>query len=399
MFLFDFFQGGGGPMAVLPFNKPGKVPIDLPLIAGHAGPVLDFEFNPFADDLLASASEDSTIKLWRIPEGGVTSNISTPLVDLTGHARKVTLLRFHPTASNVLLSTSADQTVKVWDIEKGYEINTLSDVHDQLIQEIVWDTNGNQYATTSKDKSIRVVDGRTAQVSQVIENSHEGTKSIKLTYINQNRLLSVGFSRTSIRQVKIWDPRNTTTEVFKLDLDQAAGSIMPFFDHDTNLLYLAGKGDGNVRCYEISHEADNIYACTDFRSNISAKGMAFVPKRGLNILHNETARLLKLTTNSVEPLSFIVPRKSEGFQEDLFPDSFSGEASHTADEWLAGSDLPPKLASLNPGVRSNTPTPKSSASFASGFKSNAELQQELTKANARIKELEERLKAANLSVD
>ena len=33
----------------------------------------------------------------------------------------------------------------------------------------------------------------------------------------------------------------------------------------------------------------------------------------------ETARLLKLTANSVEPLSFHVPRKSEAFQEDIFP--------------------------------------------------------------------------------
>ena len=47
--------------------------------------------------------------------------------------------------------------------------------------------------------------------------------------------------------------------------------------------------------------------------------MARVPKRGLNIMGCETARLLKLTANSVEPLSFHVPRKSEAFQEDIFP--------------------------------------------------------------------------------
>ncbi len=57
---------------------------------------------------------------------------------------------------------------------------------------------------------------------------------------------------------------------------------------------------------------------------------------------------LKLTGNAVEMLKFVVPRKSEAFQEDLYPPTFSGVASHTADEWLAGSDKPPRLCSLDP---------------------------------------------------
>lgn len=29
---------------------------------------------------------------------------------------------------------------------------------------------------------------------------------------------------------------------------------MPFFDEDTSVLFLAGKGDGNIRYYEIVNE-------------------------------------------------------------------------------------------------------------------------------------------------
>jgi coronin-1B/1C/6 len=49
-----------------------RLEADVPLIKGHAGPVVDFEFSPFNDSLLATASEDGTIKLWVIPEEGVT---------------------------------------------------------------------------------------------------------------------------------------------------------------------------------------------------------------------------------------------------------------------------------------------------------------------------------------
>lgn len=389
---------------MIPINKPGRIEAEQPMVTGHAAAVLDFDWNPFHDQVLASASEDQTIKIWGIPEGGLTENLADPLVDLRGHQRKVTLLRFHPTASNVLASTSADQTVKLWDIEKGVEMNSCNDVHDQLIQDVVWDYTGTCYATSSKDKHVRIIDGRTATVASTISTAHEGAKSTKLTYLgNLDKLVTVGFTRQSQRQFKIWDPRNVSQELKRVDVDQAAGVIMPFFDPDTLLLYLAGKGDGNVRFYEVANESPYCFPLGDHRSQTPAKGMAWVPKKGLNIMGCETARLLKLTSNSVEPLCFYVPRKSDAFQDDLYPDTCASEPAHTADEWLAGSDLPPKLMSLNPAHQGKI-TSSSSASTGGAtpkpavpIRTVATLSAELTAANARIKELEERLAAAGLS--
>lgn len=52
--------------------------------------------------LMASCSEDCTVKVWGIPEDGYKQTETEALIDLHGHGRKVTLLRFHPTANNVL---------------------------------------------------------------------------------------------------------------------------------------------------------------------------------------------------------------------------------------------------------------------------------------------------------
>eukprot|EP01041_Mallomonas_annulata_P007777 gene7777-15913_t len=405
-------QGGGGPFAIVNLNKPGRFDADLPIVTGHSAAVLDFDFDPFHDDLLASCSEDQTVKIWRIPEGGLQANMDTPEVDLHGHGRKVTLLRFHPTAEGILASTSADQSVKLWDITTGSEINSLNDAHEQLIQDIVWDYTGANYATSSKDKHVRICDPRTAKVSTIINTAHEGSKSTKLTYLgNFDKLLTVGFTRQSQRQFKVWDPRNTSTELKRIEIDQAAGVIMPFFDPDTSLLYLAGKGDGNIRYYEVIN--DNPYPVSEHRSSVSAKGVAWVPKRGLNIMGCETARLLKLTANSVEPLSFFVPRKSEAFQDDIFPDTFSGEPSQTAQEWLtSGVDLPPKLMSLNPAnkaggaMKSSAPkTPaiplKSIAVLQAELdiaqKANEALTAQLEVANNRVKELEAKLAETDIT--
>src|SRR5690606_29532695 len=162
--------------AVIPLNKPGRFEPETPIVTGHSAAVLDFDFNPFHDQIIASASEDQTVKVWGIPEGGVKSNLSEPLVDLHGHQKTVTLLRFHPTANNVLASASGDQTIKLWDIEKGCEISTLNDVHDQLIQDIVWDYTGAAYATSSKDKNVRIMDARSSKVTNTMVAAHEGAK-------------------------------------------------------------------------------------------------------------------------------------------------------------------------------------------------------------------------------
>lgn len=391
-------QGGGGPFQVVDMTKPGKISGEAPVFSGHSAAVLDFDFNPFHDHMIASASDDQTVKIWSIPDE-MTANVTDPIVDLHGHSRKVTFVKFHPTANNVLASVSGDYTVKLWDIEKGSEINTLNNVHTELIQDFDWDYEGTNYATSCKDKHIRLIDARSASVTNKIDTAHEGAKSIKLTYMGSTGLLlTCGFTKQSMRQFKIWDPRNLETHVKQVDIDQAAGVIMPFYDNDTGLLYLVGKGDGNIRYYEISNSNGlDVFPITDFRSNVSAKGACWVPKSKLNIMGCETARILKLTSNAVEPLSFIVPRKSEAFQDDIFPDTAGSQPAHTADEWLNGSNKSPILVSLDPAKSGVTSTVANTPKTFVPVKSAAALQIELDAAYAKIAELEAKLAAAGLN--
>jgi WD40 repeat protein len=52
---------GGGAFAVVPLEERGKLPDLIPLFKGHSAPVLDTDFNPFNDSVLASASEDGKV--------------------------------------------------------------------------------------------------------------------------------------------------------------------------------------------------------------------------------------------------------------------------------------------------------------------------------------------------
>ena len=62
----------------------------------------------------------------------------------------------------------------------------------------------------------------------------------------------------------------------------------------------------------------------------------------------------------------IVPRKSELFQEDLYPDTLGDTAALTAEEWIGGRDAEPVLISLKDGYK----PPESKASISVSRKSN-----------------------------
>ena len=84
-------SGGGGPVAIIAHDKPGRMSPTIPCLAGHKGSALDFDFNPCHEHIVATASDDCTLKVWGIPEEGLTETLTEPLVDLNAHMRKVKL--------------------------------------------------------------------------------------------------------------------------------------------------------------------------------------------------------------------------------------------------------------------------------------------------------------------
>jgi len=76
-----------------------------------------------------------------------------------------------------------------------------------------------------------------------------------------------------------------------------------------------------------------------------------MPKRGCDVNTNEIARLFRVCGSRLEPLSFKVPRKSDIFQSDIFPDCRSDEFALTAEQWFAGENAKPKTKPLEGGFQ------------------------------------------------
>jgi len=312
---------------------------------------------------------------------------------LSGHKRKVGTCNFNPVADNIIATTSTDYTVKIWDVEKGTAKFDIAG-HADIIQSSCWDYTGKLYSTACKDKKVRVIDPRANAVVQEVE-AHVGVKGMRVLFLgNQEKLFSMGFSKTSERQFSIWEPRKLNEALRTENIDTASGILMPFYDNDCNILYLAGKGDGNIRYYELVDENPYVYFLTEFKSATPQRGMGWTPKLAMDVMNCEIARLLKLTATAVEPISFSVPRKSDIFQDDLYPPTFSGEPSLDADSWSKGSNASPKQCSLAPGFI--PPKPKETSfvvqeAKAVKEKSAHELKEENEKLSKRVAYLEAEL--------
>ncbi|KAL6486820.1 hypothetical protein MHYP_G00034460 [Metynnis hypsauchen] len=347
---------GGGAFLVLSINHTGKVDPHHPKVSGHRGNVLDIKWNPFNDFCIASCSEDATVKVWDIPQHGVMKNITVPWKELQGHSRRVGLIEWHPTASNVLFSTGYDYQVMVWNLNcpepvVKNPVRTIS-VHSDVVLSMSFNMDGSRLATSCKDKKIRIIDPRTGTLLR--ETNCKTHKASKVLFLgNLKMLLSTGTSRWNHRQIALWDQEDLSEPSFQEDLDGSSGVLFPFYDPDTHMLYIAGKGDGNIRYYEISSEKPYVHFLTEYRSILPQKGMGVMPKRGLDVCSCEVFRFYRLVTikSLIEPLSMIVPRRSESYQEDIYPMTAGKEPAMTAEEWLSGMDKGPVLMSLKPGSK------------------------------------------------
>ncbi|KAF6037739.1 hypothetical protein EB796_003946 [Bugula neritina] len=349
-------SAGGGAFLVIPLSKVGRVERDAPVVGGHKAGVLDLKWCPHHDDVIASASEDCTVKIWQIPKNGLRESLNEPIVDLVYHQRRVGLIEWHPTVSNILASSGSDHKFCLWDVGCG-EVLTEIDLKDVLFS-ISFNFTGDKIVTACKDRSVRVHDARTLTVLQE-QKAHEGAKATQAVFLKDGRIFTTGFSKRSDRQFSIWAKNGDNSlggcmgPLATESIDSSNGVMYIFYDSDTNVIYLAGKGDSVIRYFEVVDEMPYVYWLANYSSNVPQRGIGFMPKRGINVNNCEINRFYKLAQGSgnqggyCEPISFTVPRKSELYQEDLYPDTFSGEPSLTADEWfMERKDAPPQLVSM-----------------------------------------------------
>lgn len=93
-----------------------------------------------------------------------------------------------------------------------------------------------------------------------------------------------------------------------VELDSSSGILLPLYDSDTGMCFLAGKGDTSIQYMEVTDREP--YLVEGLRhTGEQTKGAALVAKRALHVMQGEVNRVLQLTSSMVIPIMYQVPRK------------------------------------------------------------------------------------------
>ncbi|HEY9675958.1 MAG TPA: serine/threonine-protein kinase [Waterburya sp.] len=141
--------------------------------------------------LLASGSEDKTIRLWNLETFQVIST-------LTGHAQGVKSVAFSPDGT-MLATGSDDQTVKLWNLNQGQEICTFFG-HSHAVKSVAFSPYGKVLASGSWDKTIKLWDIQTGALQKTLRGHVLQVAAIAFSPCG-NFLASASCDRT----VRLWD--------------------------------------------------------------------------------------------------------------------------------------------------------------------------------------------------
>ncbi|KAL6277581.1 hypothetical protein ACE6H2_021182 [Prunus campanulata] len=122
---------------------------------GHQGEVNCVKWDP-TGSLLASCSDDISAKIWSMKQEKYVH-------DLREHSKEIYTIRWSPTGPGtnnanqqlVLASASFDSTVKLWDVELGKLLYSLNG-HRDPVYSVAFSPNGEFLASGSLDKSMHI---------------------------------------------------------------------------------------------------------------------------------------------------------------------------------------------------------------------------------------------------
>ena len=115
---------------------------------GHLMGVTSLSYNP-KKDIIATGSDDTTWKLWSVPNGDL-------IMSGEGHVDWVGGVEFHP-KGNLLATASGDGTVKIWDFVRACCAQTFAE-HGQPVWKVAYHDTGDFLLSCSMDHTVKLWD-------------------------------------------------------------------------------------------------------------------------------------------------------------------------------------------------------------------------------------------------
>ena len=161
-----------------------------PTLLEHGGGVRTVASSPVNNQLVASAGENNTIKLWNLRNGNART--------LKGHTDVINSVAFSPNG-RLLASVSDDRTIKLWNVHNQQNVATLRE--GTQFRSVAFSPDG-QLLATGGWMHVKLWDvGRRAEIATLLHDRFIQT----VAFSHDGQLLAAGDASDGRGTVRVWD--------------------------------------------------------------------------------------------------------------------------------------------------------------------------------------------------
>ncbi|KAJ3275340.1 hypothetical protein HDV01_000632 [Terramyces sp. JEL0728] len=219
----------------------------LKTLYDHTGPVNEVVFHPNGAVL---ASYDFKIKFFDLQKQNTKRGFR-----YLSDAYPVRSISFHPSGEFIISGTD-HHAVRLFDIQtmKVFISSNASDHHQGAITKVRYASNGQTFASSSIDGSIKIYDTVTGRCVNTISKAHDGASVIGIEFTKSNSyLLSTGLDGKG----KLWDMGSGKVVSSYVGAAQKFDSAPMTFSYNEE--YIIGSDSSNHTICELCKRIRNVH--------------------------------------------------------------------------------------------------------------------------------------------
>ncbi|KAI0979714.1 hypothetical protein GJ496_004979 [Pomphorhynchus laevis] len=211
----------------------------------HTDEITHLEFQP-REPLLLSGSRDCTLKFFEFSK--TTARRSCRVIS---ESNPIRCFSFHPNGEWLLVATEQASPIRLYSVETGqaYVCNRPADQHERQVSSICWTPNAHQFASASKDGTIKIWDGVSNRVISTISDAHGKEEVCSVAFTRNSKYLLSSGKDSIVRLWELTSSRCLMTYTGAGSTGKQLHRTRAFFNHTEDYVFFPDERTVSLCCW------------------------------------------------------------------------------------------------------------------------------------------------------
>ncbi|KAI3654018.1 hypothetical protein MP228_000737 [Amoeboaphelidium protococcarum] len=211
----------------------------------------DVNWSPTQKNIIVTAATNGAIVIWDIQKHGTMKQDKI----INEHSRAVNRVKFHPGEQQMLLSASQDGTVKLFDLRVKDEAQLTFEGKSESVRDISWHPRQQyHFAAAFENGTLQRWDIRQSKMYERRINAHNGL-CLSIDWHQDGRYLASG-GRDKL--IQVWDFESDTRKPVSTIQTIASVVAVGWRPHDTAMMNYGGAGSGYNNVYSGGNSSQDL---------------------------------------------------------------------------------------------------------------------------------------------